>query len=68
MEEYKVIHPFKDLEDKAKTFPNGREYHTGDKFPMTKRNVPPERIEELSTSNNKIGRPLIVRVDTKEKE
>lgn len=57
--EHRVIHPFRDLEDTGKTFPNGREYAVGDKFPATKRKVSDERIEELKGSDNKIGKPLI---------
>lgn len=60
--EYKVIHPFRDLEDTGKTFPNGREYAVGDTFPATKRKVSDERIEELKGSDNKIGKPLIEEV------
>lgn len=59
---YKVIHPFRDLEDTGKTFPNGREYAVGDEFPATKRKVQDDRIEELLGNNNKIGRPLITEV------
>lgn len=63
MEEYKVIHPFRDLEDTGKTFPNGREYAVGDSFPSTKRSVPSERLEELAGDSNKIGKPLIKEVE-----
>lgn len=59
---YKVIHPFRDLEDTGKTFPDGREYAVGDEFPATKRKVQDDRIEELLGNKNKIGRPLIVEV------
>ena len=59
---YKVIHPFRDLEDTGKTFPNGREYAVGDEFPATKRKVQDDRIEELLGNKNKIGRPLIAEV------
>lgn len=56
---YTVIHPFRDLEDTGKTFPNGRVYAVGDKFPATKRKISDERIDELKGSENKIGKPLI---------
>ena len=64
MAKYKVIHPFRDLEDKGKTFPNGREYAVGDPFPATKKEVSEERIAELSGTRNKIGRKLIERVES----
>ena len=38
---------WRDLLDKAKTFPKGRVYEAGDLFPATKRKVPEDRIEEL---------------------
>lgn len=59
---YKVIHPFRDLEDTGKSFPNGRVYAVGDKFPATKRKVSEERIEALISNKNKIGTPLIKEV------
>ena len=65
MTQYKVIYPFRDLQDKGKTFPNGREYAVGDEFPATKRDVSEERISELSGTRNKIGRKLIERVGDK---
>ena len=68
MAKYKVIHPFRDLEDKGKTFPNGRVYEVGDQFPATKRKVSDERIEELKGTSNKIGKPLIEAVEEPKKE
>ena len=59
---YKVIHPFRDLQDTGKTFPDGRAYAIGDKFPATKRKVSEERLEELKSADNKIGKPLIKEV------
>lgn len=38
---------WRDLQDKAKTFPLGRVYEAGDLFPATKRKVADDRIEEL---------------------
>jgi len=59
MTKYKVIHPFRDLQDKGKTFPKGREYAVGDPFPATQRKVSEERITELKGKRNKIGERLI---------
>ena len=59
MEKFKVIHPFRDLQDKNKSNPNGRRYKVGDEFPATQRKVPEERIAELKGKQNKIGYPLI---------
>ena len=60
--DYKVVYPFRDLEDKKKSFPNGRRYDVGDPFPATKRKVSDERIMELSGEDNKIGKVLIEKV------
>ena len=55
---YRVIYPFKDREDK-------HIYDIkGERFPFDGREISEERIIELSTANNKIGRVLI----KKEKE
>lgn len=56
---YEVIHPFRDLQDTGKIFPKGRVYAIGDKFPATKRKLTDERVEELKSDKNKIGKPLI---------
>lgn len=56
---YKVIHPFRDLEDKGKSFPDGREYAIGDVFPATKRKISEERITELLGNKNKIRKSVI---------
>ena len=58
-EEFPVLHPFRDLQDTNKTFPKGREYAEGDLYPAVYLDVSDERLEELSTDKNKIGRPLI---------
>ena len=50
---YKVIHEFLDLQD------NSHYYAVGKTFPRRGVKVSKERIEELSTSANKIGVPLI---------
>ena len=59
MEKFKVVHPFRDIQDKSKSNPNGRVYKVGDEFPATQRKVSEERINELKGHNNKIGRSLI---------
>ena len=56
---FKVLHPFRDLEDTNKTNPNGREYAAGDLYPAVYLDLSEERIEELQSDKNKIGRPLI---------
>lgn len=61
----KVIHEFLDLQD------NKHYYRVGDKFPREGVEVSKDRINELSTSANKIGVPLIEvtkRKRTKKKE
>ncbi|BDH62116.1 hypothetical protein MTP04_22460 [Lysinibacillus sp. PLM2] len=52
---YKVIKQFKDLQD------NDHIYEVGHKYPRKGR-ANKERVEELMSSNNKIGEPLIVEV------
>ncbi|TDL34573.1 hypothetical protein E2R51_02325 [Jeotgalibacillus sp. S-D1] len=52
MAKYKVAQDFTDLTD-------DHVYFSGDKFPRKGR-AKKERIEELSTTNNKIGKVLIV--------
>lgn len=56
---YKVIKLFADLQD------NNHEYNEGDIFPREGLEVKPERYEELEGSNNKQGKPLIVKVEEK---
>ena len=50
---YKVISSFKDLED------NRHLYSAGDIYPREGVTVSKERINELKTDNNKVGKPLI---------
>lgn len=50
---YVVVHDFKDLED------NGAIYFKGDKYPRKSIQVDDERIQELLSTNNKIGKQLI---------
>ena len=59
---YIVISPFRDLKDYDKEFPNGRKYAVGDIY----RNE--ERIKELSTNKNKLGKQLIKEEPKKKKE
>lgn len=58
---YKVIHEFLDLQD------DSRYYGVGDKFPRSGKKVSKKRFEELSTSVNKIGVPLIEEVENPKK-
>lgn len=64
MGKYKVIVQFADLQD------NGHIYNIGDDFPRKgKRRVSAERIYELASYKNKIGKPLIRKiVETEEVE
>ncbi|RDV25317.1 hypothetical protein [Lysinibacillus capsici] len=55
MAKYKVIHEFRDLQDEDHI------YNVGDKYPRKGRIVKP-RVEELISSDNKIGVPLIMEV------
>lgn len=50
---YRVIVPFKDLED------NGYVYQKGDTYPREGATPNKKRITELSTASNKRGHPLI---------
>jgi hypothetical protein len=59
---FKVIHEFLDLQD------DSRYYKVGDTFPRKGFKVAKERLEELSTSANKIGVPLIQEFKRKKKE
>lgn len=55
---YVVIHDFKDLEDKNKV------YCAGETFPKpANKKISKERIDELSSKNNKIGKVLIKETD-----
>ncbi|MEY9980469.1 hypothetical protein [Lysinibacillus sp. RC79] len=49
---YQVIHSFRDIQD------NNHIYKIGDKYPHKGR-VIKARVEELSSTENKIGVPLI---------
>lgn len=67
-EAFKVLHPFRDLEDTNKTFPNGREYAEGDLYPSVFLDLSEERIEELTTNKNKMGRPVVEIIEEIEDE
>lgn len=51
---YKVIVPFSDLQD------NNHVYNVNDVYPRKGVKPSEERIEELASDKNKIGKPLIV--------
>lgn len=55
---YKVLAPFKDLQD------NCYSYRTGDTFPRSGLKVGKKRIVELSSTENKRGFPLIEAVES----
>lgn len=67
-EKFRVLYPFRDLEDTNKTHPNGREYAEGDLYPSVYLDLSDERIKELSGNKNKIGRPLIEAIEEDEDE
>lgn len=50
---FRVVVEFADLQDENHV------YRVGDKYPRNKRKVAKKRIEELTSSANKIGKPLI---------
>lgn len=54
-----VVFPFRDLEDTNKTNPKGREYAVGDLYPAVYLDVTEERLKELGSTKNKIGKVLI---------
>lgn len=54
---YKVIHYFTDLQD------FNHPYKVGDDFPRLGLKVSNERLEELASSKNKQGKPLIEKVE-----
>ena len=58
---YEVIKSFTDLQD------GNHLYKVGDTFPREGLTVSEERLEELSTSANKQGVPLIEKVESVEK-
>lgn len=59
---YRVIVGFTDLQDE------GHQYQIGDPFPFDGKEIDKARIAELTSGNNKIGKPLIEKVRRKKKE
>ena len=59
---YKVIYKFADLEDDSYV------YEVGDTYPRKGLNPTDERIGELSGFENKIGKPLIEKIEDKKKK
>ena len=55
---YRVIRSFADLTDHEHI------YRTGDVYPRPEAKVSEERINELLSGRNKIGQPLIEKIDT----
>ena len=55
---YEVLHKFIDLEDKNKV------YNAGDTYPKpANKKITPDRILDLTTSNNKRGMVLIKEIE-----
>ncbi len=60
---FRVIYPFKDIQD------GWRPYKVGEEFPREGAPLPSsERLAELSGSENRLGRPLIEKVEAKAAE
>ena len=45
---------------------DSHEYREGDPFPHDGREIPEDRMEELSTDANQMGKPLIASVEVEE--
>lgn len=56
---YRVVAIFADLQDREHV------YYPGDAFPRDGAEVSEERLRELSTANNRLGKPLIEKVEKK---
>ncbi|WP_110928415.1 hypothetical protein [Bacillus massiliglaciei] len=57
-DKYIVLYDFTDLEDKSKI------YRKGDSYPKpATKNISKKRLEELSSTKNKIGLPLIKKIE-----
>ena len=54
MAKYKVIKYFTDIQD------GNHAYHVGDTFPRAGHAVSEDRLKELSTGENRLGKPLII--------
>ena len=59
---YKVIHYFTDLQD------FNHPYKVGDEFPRLGLKVSDKRLEELASNKNKQGKPLIKKMEERQKE
>ena len=59
---YKVIQRFSDLKDGKHI------YEENDIFPRKGANVSPERIQELLSSKNKMGKPVIREIEEEKTE
>lgn len=57
-EKYEVIHTFKDLKDNDHIYNANKDFYPREGLKPTKK-----RIEELTTTNNKIGEVLIQKVE-----
>ena len=58
---YKVIHQFLDLQD------GNFHYKVGDAYPRNGKKATAKRVAELSGPENKIGKPLIEKVETRKR-
>ena len=58
---YRVLRFFYDLQDSE------YQYHVGDVFPRAGKTVSEKRIAELATANNRLGTPLIEKVEEEKK-
>lgn len=56
---YKATRYFIDLKD------GGHVYQAGDAFPFDGKEIAPERLGELASAENKLGVPLIEKVEEK---
>ena len=54
---YKVVHNFRDLQDR------GRLYKVGEPFPRPGKTVTQERLSALESGNNKAKRKLIEKIE-----
>lgn len=64
MDKYLVIHDFRDSEDNDKVYLTCK----NDMYPRDGLEPSTRRIEELLTSNNRIGEAVIKKVETVQKE
>lgn len=56
---YRATRYFIDLKD------GGHAYQKGDVFPFDGKEISPERLKELATAGNRLGVPLIEKVEEK---